>query len=139
MVHMATRKIACIILALMFGLSLFASGAFARVTCDGERCKHHVMNRAQLTARANLTLEDRDCCTGSQNEPCDLQSGRALELHDCTLSFARADKSDPSDVYIIGSDQVPEAFSLMASGTLLKDRPVVPSSPIYLRKVSLIC
>jgi hypothetical protein len=136
---MSTRKIICIILALMFGLSLFASGAFARVTCDKERCKHHNMNGSQLTAWANSTLEGAGCCAGAQREPCDLEKGQALELHDCTLSLTRADNSDPSDAYVIDSNHVPEALSLMASGPHLKDNTKVQSSPIYLRNVSLIC
>jgi len=136
---MENKKIICIILALIFSLSLFASGAFARVVCDKEHCKHHSMKGTQLNAIANPALEGTDCCTGSQKDPCDLEKGQALELHDCALSIARADNSDPSDASVIDSNHVLEALSLIASGPHLKDSTKFLSSPIYIMNVSLIC
>ncbi len=138
MAHMANRKIICVILALIFGLSLFTTGAFARLICDKGQCKHHTMKGSQLTARANTTLEGAGCCAGSQRDPCDLKKGQALELHDCTLSLARAENGDPSDVIAIKSDSVPEDLSLMAFGPHPLSVITARSAPIYIKNSSLI-
>ena len=135
---MATRKIICIILALIFGLSLFASGAFARVICDREHCKHHSVTVTQLNSIANSTLEGVGCCAGTKRDPCDLERGQALELHDCTLSLARAENGDPSDVIAINSDSAPEDLSLMAFGPHPLSAITARSEPIYIKNSSLI-
>jgi len=139
MMYMENKKIICVILALIFGLSLFASGVFARVVCDKEHCKHHSMIGTQLNATANSTFEGAGCCTGTKRDPCDLERGQTLELHDCALSIARANNGDPSDASVIDSIHAPEALSLMASGPYPKNRTKVLSSPIYIMNVSLIC
>jgi hypothetical protein len=135
---MANKKIICIILTLIFGLSLFASGAFARVVCDKEHCKHHSMKGTQLNAVANSTLEAAGCCAGTKTDPCDLEKGQALELHDCTLSMARADNSDHSDVIVFKSDHVPENLSFRNFGPHLGISVTARSAPLYIQNASLI-
>ncbi len=135
---MENKKIICIILALIFGLSLFASGAFARVVCDKEHCKHHSMKGTQLNAIANSTLEGVGCCAGTKRNPCDLERGQALELHDCALSIARADNGDHSDVIFIKSDHVLENLSFRTFGPHPHSQTTARSAPIYIKNASLI-
>jgi hypothetical protein len=138
MAHKTTKKVSCIFMVLIFGLSLFASGAFARAVCDKEHCKHHNLEGSQTTVKANSALKGVDCCTGSQNGPCDLEKGQALELHDCTLSFARADKVDPSDVIVIKTNYVSDGFSFRTFGPLSRSGVTTKSTPIYIQNASLI-
>jgi hypothetical protein len=135
---MENKKIICIILVLIFGLSLFASGAFARVACDKEHCKHHSMNGTQLNAVANSTLEAAGCCAGVKKDPCDLEKGQALVLHDCALSIARADNGDSSDVIVIKSDHIPANLSYRTFGPHPLSPTIARSAPIYIQNASLI-
>jgi hypothetical protein len=119
-------------------MSLFASGAFAHVICDKEHCKHHSMKGTQLSAIANSSLEGTDCCAGTQRDPCDLERGQALELHDCALSIARADNSNPPDVIVIIFDHVSENLSFRSYGPHLEISITARSAPIYIKNASLI-
>jgi hypothetical protein len=138
MAYKTTKKVFCIFMVLIFSLSLFASGAFARAVCDREQCKHHRLEGSQTTVKDSSALEGTDCCTGSQNDPCDLEKGKALELHDCTLSFARADKVDPSDVIVIKTDYVSDGFSFRTFGPLSRSGVTTKSTPIFIQNTSLI-
>ena len=135
---MENKKIICIILVLIFGLSLFASGAFARVVCDKEHCKHHSMNGTQLNAVANSTLEAAGCCAGTKMDPCNLERGQVLELHDCALSIARADNGDSSDVIVIKSDHIPANLSYRTFRPHLESSATTRSAPLYIQNASLI-
>jgi hypothetical protein len=139
MTYMENKKIICIILALIFGLSLFASGAFARGVCEKGHCKHHSMEGALLNAIANSTLKGAGCCAESQRDPCDLESGQALELHDCALSMTWVPRDGPSEAIVIGSDFMSDNFTFRVFGPHLKAGTKVLSSSIYIRNVSLLC
>lgn len=136
---MESRKIICIILALILGLSLFASGAFARASCNEGHCKHLNMNRSQMTAMANIAFEGPPCCAGVQEGPCDFVKAQSSERYNGTISPIRVNRENPSHLYVTGSNPMPEVLSVMASGPRPKDRPEILSSPIYLRHGSLIC
>ena len=138
MTYMENKKIICIILALIFGLSIFASGAFARVACDKAHCKHHSMKGMQLNATANSTLEGADCCAGTKRDPCDFERGQALELHDCALSIARVNIGDYSDFIVIGPDHVPSNLSFKTFGPHPHSPTTARSAPIYIKNASLI-
>ncbi len=135
---MENKKIICIILALIFGLSLFASGAFARGVCEKGHCKHHSMKGMQLNEVANSTLEAAGCCAGAKTDPCDLEKGQALELHDCALSIARADNGDSSDALVMGSHRVPTNLSYRTFGPHPLSPTMARSAPIYIQNASLI-
>ncbi len=138
MTYMENKKIICLILVLIFGLSLFASGALARVVCDKEHCKHHSMKGTQLNAIANSTLEGAGCCAGTKRDPCDLERGQALELHDCALSIARADNGDSSDALVMGSHRVPTSLFYRTFGPHPLSPTIARSAPIYIQNASLI-
>ena len=136
--YMTNRKIICIVLALIFGLSLFASGAFARVACDKAHCKHHNMKGMQLNAIANSTLEGADCCAGTKRDACDFERGQALELHDCALFIARVNIRDYSDFRVIGPDHVPSNLSFKTFVPHPRSPTTARSAPIYIKNAPLI-
>ena len=134
---MANQKIICIILTLIFGLSLFASGALGRVTCDKEQCKHHTMKSLQYQ-KAKINFVPMGCCARTQKDPCDLEGGQAVVLHDWAHSMVRANYGDPSAVFVIHSDHASEDHSL----TTLRPHPqtaaIARSAPIYIQNLSLL-
>jgi len=134
---MATHKIFCIILALIFGFSIFASGAFARVKCDMDNCKHHQIKGLQYK-KASTHFVAMGCCTGSQKEPCDLEGGQILQIYDCALSHARADNGDHSHILITGSN--PRIEDLFLKDFALHSQTTVNmrSAPLYIQNASLI-
>lgn len=139
MAHMTRRKIICIILALIFSLSLFASGAFARVGCDEKHCKHQGMQGSQMKAMAHSTLERPDCCTGSQKDPCNLEKGQGLELHDCAFSQARTHKDGPSVLIVMRASLMFQNVTFGVFEAHPKAGTTVPSSSLYIKNASLIC
>lgn len=74
-----------IILVLNFGVSLFSSGAFADTVCKSKCCDqnnstgiHHNMG--------NQIKSLSDCHSNLPLIPCDLQSGKTVNIPECTLT-----------------------------------------------------
>ena len=138
MVPMTYRKIICIGLVLIFGLTLSASGALGRVTCDKAQCRHHTM-KGPGTKKTNLNFVSMGCCAESQKNPCELEGSTPHVIHDYALSGARVHKDGPTDVIAIGSNVLSDSLASGVFGPHLKDGTPVSSSPIYIRNVTLIC
>ena len=138
MVPMTHRKIICIALVLIFGLTLSASGALGRVACDKAQCRHHTM-KGPVYKKTDLNFVSMGCCAESQKDPCELEGSPPHVIHDCALSAVRVYKDGPSDVIAIGSNVMSDNLDFGVFGPHLKAGTHVLLSPIYIRNVTLIC
>lgn len=140
MTHMTNRKIICIVLALVFGLSLSASGASGRIPCDKGLCRHHTMKGLEYK-KDNVNFVPMGCCTEAQKEkdPCEFEGSQPLVIQDYALSTARLHKDAPSDALVIGSNVMSNSLTLGVFGPHPKAGSKVLSSSIYIRNVTLIC
>ena len=138
MVLMTHRKFICIVLTLVFGLSLFASGALGRVTCDKEQCRHDAMKGIEYH-KAEMNFGPVGCCAETQIDPCELEGVQPRVIQDYAVSMTRVHKDGPSDAMVSGSGFMFDNFALSVVGPLHNIGTKVPSSPIYIKNVSLIC
>ena len=138
MVPMTHRKFISIVLILFFGLSLSASGALGRVACDREQCKHDAM-KGIANHKADMNFEPMSCCAETQNDPCELERGQPRIVQDGAVSMARVYQDGPSVVLVIGSNVLSDNLTQRVFGPHPNDGTHFPSSPIYLRNVTLIC
>ena len=135
---MTHRKFICIVLTLVFGLSLFASGALGWITCDKEQCKHDAMKGIEYHT-AEMNFEPMSCCAETQIDPCELKGGQSRVIQDYAVSMSRVHKDGPSDAMVSGSGFMSDNLAFNVAGPLHNIRTKVPSSPIYIKNVSLIC
>jgi hypothetical protein len=135
---MTHRKIICIFLALFFGLTLFASGASGRATCDKALCRHHTMKGPEYK-NTDLNFVSMGCCAESQKDPCEIEGSPPHWIHDYALSAVRVHKDGPSGVMAMGSSDMSVNLAFGVFGPHPKGGTHVLSSPIYLRNVTLIC
>jgi hypothetical protein len=138
MVPMTHRKIICIALVLIFGLTLSASGALGRVACDKALCRHHTIKGPE-NKKTDLNFVSMGCCGESQKDPCKLERSTPHMILDYALSGARVHKDGLSDVITIGSNVNSENLLFGIFDPHLKDGTHIPSTPIYIRNVNLIC
>ena len=137
-VLMANRKIICIVLALVFGLTLFASGALGQVACDKGQCRHHPMKIPGFM-KTGLNFVSKGCCAESQKEPCELEGSPHHVIHDIAFSGIRVQKASPLNIVVMGSNVMSDNLAFGVFGPHLKDGLNVPLPPIYMRNLNLIC
>jgi hypothetical protein len=139
MVPMINRKIICIVLILLFGLSLSVSGAWGEITCDKEQCKHDAMKGTQYY-KAEMNFKPMGCCAETQNDPCELEGNRPHVIQDCAVSMTRVHKDGLSDAVATGSGFIPDKLAQRLFGRHPNTGMThVLSLPIYIKNGSLIC
>ena len=135
---MGMRKFTCIVIVLVFGLSLFTTAVGASASCDMERCKHHTMPGLQHASASGMGLVDKNCCPEPQSDPCDLSKAQNPVLHECVIRVSRAGSLYTAGVVLVFniSLETPTLKGVSPKSHLESKARIIP---VYLQNLSIIC
>ena len=131
---MRHRKTFNILVALFLVLGVFANSALAEACFCGQACLHGLQPKAKI----KVTFLFHMRCSGIPCKSCDLEKGQTLKAAN---SAARTLNLKILDTAFI----LPTLLDYPSSYHILKDFDsfyacrTVPSSPIYLQNLSILC
>ena len=136
---MGTRKFISLMLVMILGLGLFATGVGARASCDMEQCRHHDMVALRHSSEVEIGAGSQNCCPEPQNDPCDLEKGQNFKIYEYAIRASRPGNDDPSG--IVGVVYVRLTENPFSSGFDPKYHigALARSAPIYIQNLSIIC
>ncbi len=128
------RKAFSILIACFLALSVFSGSALAGICLCGSACSHAL----QATAKAKGCLLFHMRCPGNNCESCGLENGRSLKVPSTSsqIFYAKVPFNIfvPSDFFDDTSDN--PIFKSVESVYICI---AVPSTPIYLLQLSILC
>jgi len=133
------RKAVHITMAILVSVCIFATGAFAAADCKGNCCMDTPKGHVSGSGLKISGLSHPCCCTGADDDPCQIVETDRFPVFAFAESVARSDDSrtmvDRATRITndFGSHLAKQAESVPA----LSMRP--PSTPLYLEILALLC
>jgi len=131
-------KTICVAVALVFGTSLFAAGAFAEPGC-GEKCmcQSNPMALHQFAGQL-IPLSTNFCDGGDPMTPCNMESGQTSELPEFILASVGGVLPNAVGPTGIISDFRTDRHDFRSNDQYQLVREKFQSPPIYLQKLSFL-
>ena len=130
---MKYRKIFKISVALFLVLGVFANSALAEACFCGQACFHGLQPKAKI--KVNFLFHMR--CSGTLCKSCDLEKGQELKAANSatrTLNVKILDTAILSTLF-----DYPSTYHILKDFDTFCARRAIPSSPIYLQNLSILC
>jgi hypothetical protein len=136
---MGTRKFISLMLVMILGLSLLATGVGARASCDMEQCRHHDTMALRHASEVEMGVRSQNCCPEPQDDPCELEKGRNFKIYEYAIRASRPWNYGPLGIVEVA--YVRHTENPFSSGLDPRQYIGAParSASIYLQNLSIIC
>ena len=131
---MEYRKTFKILVALFLVLGVFANSALAEACFCGQACLHGLQSKAKI--KVNFLFHMR--CSGTLCKSCDLEKGQTLKAANSATRTLNVKTLDTAFILSTLLDY-PSTNHIFKDFDSFYACATVPSSPIYLQKLSLLC
>ena len=131
-------KITGIVVTLIFGVGVLTSTGFANSLCGGECCCHPHGSTQHHSVTMLQGMDFHDCCSGSAEMPCGIESGRTSELPEFITSASASNSTSGtfSNLNVLFIEAV--QLHSRAFGHSNRAPFPYPSVSLYLQKLSLL-
>ena len=131
---MTVQRVMSISLALLLVVGICSNGAMSEACFCGEACLHSLQAKAEV--RVSSSFHKR--CPGSLCKSCNLENGQTLKAA-YSSTRTRNDKIFYTTSIIIISCDYPSISHTINGVGSFHACGIVPSPPIYLQNLSLLC
>ena len=131
---MGYRKTFNISVTLFLVLTVFANSALAEVCFCGQACLHGLQPKAKI--KINFLLHMR--CSGIPCKSCDLEKGQTLKAANSAARTLNVKILDTAFILPTLLDY-PATYHILRGFDLFYACRAIPSSPIYLQNLSILC
>jgi hypothetical protein len=131
---MGYRKTFNIVVALFLALGVFANSALAEACLCGQACLHSLQPKAKT--KINFLFHMR--CSGTLCKSCDLEKDQTLKAANSATQTLNVKILDTAFILSTLLDY-PSIYHILKDFDSFYACGTVPSSPIYLQKLSLRC